>query len=163
MSIQKQTCNFVNFVCNQVIRVIKESNLNYLVNETPYSAFFTIRKKFLKNIEVHEASENIPIGDDMVLSDVVLRQENINLKLKFTELERDRCQLNINIEELELKNEALSVKVNDLESENSSLSIRLEIAKGQISNQNDKLDDLKDIAAEKDANSVLIKERETKV
>ena len=143
-----------NFVC-RVIRVIKESNLNYLVNETPYSAFITIRKKFLKNREVHEASENIPIGDDMVLSDVRLRQENINLRQRFTELERDKCQLKMNIEELEVKNEALGVKVNDLESDNSSLSIRLEIAKGQISNQNDKLESFKDIEEEKDAISVL--------
>ena len=53
--------------------------------------------------------------------------------------------------------------MNDLESDNSSLTIRLEITKGQISNQNDKLENLKYIEAEKDAISVLIKERETKV
>ena len=53
--------------------------------------------------------------------------------------------------------------MNDLESDNLSRSIRLEIAKGQISNQNDKLDNLKDIEAEKDVISVLIKERETKL
>ena len=111
-----------------------------LKNETPYSAFITIRKKFLKNREVHEASENTSACDAMVLSDVVLRQENIALRQQFKELERDKSQLKMNIEELEVKNEALSVKVNDLESDNSSLSIRLEVAKGQISNQNDKLE-----------------------
>ena len=92
-----------SFVCNQVLRVIKESDLNYLVNETPYSAFITIRKKFLKTREVHEASENTSACDAMVLSDVVLRQENIALRTQFKELERDKCQLKMNIEALEVK------------------------------------------------------------
>ena len=86
-----------NFVCNRVLRVIKESNLNYLVNETPYSAFITIRKKFLKNREVHEASENTSAFDAMVLSDVVLRQEKIALRQQFKELEGDKSQLKMNI------------------------------------------------------------------
>ena len=69
-----------NYVCNQVLRVIKESDLNYLVNETPYSAFITIRKKFIKNREVQEASGTVNCIDDLALSDVVLRQENISLR-----------------------------------------------------------------------------------
>ena len=156
-----------SFVCNQVLRVIKESDLNYLVNETPYSAFITIRKKFLKTREVHEASENTLACDAMVLSDVVLRQENIALRQQFKELERDKCQLKMNIEALEVKNEAPSKKVNGLESDNSSLGIRLEVAKGHISNQNDKLETqiekIKDIEAEKETIDVILKKRETKV
>ena len=156
-----------NFVCNQVLRVIKESDLNYLVNETPYSAFITIRKKFIKNREVHEASEYTPAGDDMVLSDVVLRQENIALRQKFKDLERDKCQLKIDIEEVEIKNEALNIKVNSLESDKSSLSIRLEVAKGQISNQTDKLEkqveEIKDIEAKKETIDAILKEKETKL
>ena len=91
----------------------------------------------------------------MVLSDVVLRQENLALRQRFKELERDKCQLKIEFEELEVINEALNKKLNGLESNSSSLSIRLEVAKGQISNQNDKLEEqvenIKDIEADKDA------------
>ena len=103
----------------------------------------------------------------MVLSDVVLRQENIALRQKFKDLERDKCQLKIDIEELEVKNEALNIKVNSLESDKSSLSIRLEVAKGQISNQTDKLEkqveEIKDIEAEKETIDAILKEKETKV
>eukprot|EP00092_Neocalanus_flemingeri_P090255 GFUD01114297.1.p1 GENE.GFUD01114297.1~~GFUD01114297.1.p1 ORF type:complete len:114 (-),score=29.92 GFUD01114297.1:20-361(-) len=56
-------------------RCLKQSNLNYLVNETPYSAFVTIRKKFVK-----EASE---ISDvTAALNDIFLKHENIDLKGK---------------------------------------------------------------------------------
>ena len=34
--------------CGQVLICLKMSNLNYMVKETPFSAFVTIRKKFLK-------------------------------------------------------------------------------------------------------------------
>ena len=93
-----------------------------------------------KNREVHETSAFTPAGNDIDLSDVVLRQENIALRQKFKDMERDKCQLKIDIEELEVKNEALNIKVNSLESDNSRLSIRLEVAKGQIYNQTDKLE-----------------------
>ena len=35
-------------VCNKVLQFVKDSNLNFLINETPYSAFVTIRKTFVK-------------------------------------------------------------------------------------------------------------------
>ena len=66
----------------------------------------------------------------------------------------------MSIEELEVKNEVLNKKINDLESDNSSVSIRLEVAKGQISNQNDKLEmqaeKIKNIEAEKDTLDVIL-------
>ena len=36
-----------NFACGQVIFNLKMSKLNYVVKETPYSAYITIRKKFI--------------------------------------------------------------------------------------------------------------------
>lgn len=156
-----------SFVCNQVLRVIKESNLNYLVNETPYSAFITLRKKFVKDRVVNEVSEVTTTVDDLALSDVVLRQENIALRQKFKDLEGDKGQLMMTIDELELKVKALEKNVVVLESEKASLSIRLEIAKGQISNQNDELqkqvNDAKEIKEEKVTIDIRLKETEAKV
>ena len=54
-----------NYVCNQVLKIVKESNLNYLVNETPYSAYVTIRKRFVK----HSA--------EVTLADKDVNQENL--------------------------------------------------------------------------------------
>ena len=41
--------------CGQILFSLQMSNLNYVIKETPYSAYITIRKKFARSIEtVHE-------------------------------------------------------------------------------------------------------------
>ena len=53
-------------ICEKLLTYIKASKLNYLVHETPYSVFITIRKRVIKECQelsgvtpVHEDSENI--------------------------------------------------------------------------------------------------------
>ena len=41
--------NSQDFACGQVLFSLKTSKLNYLVNETPYSVYITIRKKFMRD------------------------------------------------------------------------------------------------------------------
>ena len=151
-----------SYMCNQVLRVVKESNLNYLLNETPYSAFVTIRKKFVKNKE----SEVTNAVDDLALSDIVLRQENISFRQRLNGLESDKGQMKIEIDELELKLEELTVKNNrledevvQLESEKNSARIRLEVTKGQLDNATD---NLKKKSEEGNALAVQLKETVTK-
>ena len=38
-------------VFGQVMICLRMSKLDYLVNETPYSAYVTIRKKFVKSLD----------------------------------------------------------------------------------------------------------------
>ena len=83
-------------MCNQVLRVVKESNLNYLVEETPYSAFVTIRKKFVKDIENADTLKDTSALDNLALSDIALRQENISLKQRFVGLEAERNVYRVN-------------------------------------------------------------------
>ena len=130
------------FMCNQVLKVVKESNLNYLLNETPYSASVTVKKKFVK----HSDTEHTSAVDDSDLSDVVIRQENLFLRQNLKGLESDKGFLKIKIEELELKLDAINSKnrsleenIVKLESEKNSVSVRLEVSKGQLANESDKL------------------------
>ena len=152
-----------SIMCNQVLRVVKESKLNYLVNETPYSAFVTIRKKIVKHIE----AEDTHAVDDLALSDVVLRQENISLRQKLCSLESEKGLLREEIETLEQKVEELTMKnnsqdekVDQLEAAKNSALIRLEVTKGQLSNQTDNL--AKQVEEEK-ANDKKLKETKTKL
>ena len=116
----KMTGNLrANTVCNQVLKVLKESDLNYLVNETPFSAFVTIRKNFVRQREEQEVSEVTPACDD----DASLKQKCKGLELKIKDLEKE--------------NNTLKGKVCELESEKSRVNIRLEVTKGQLSNQTD--------------------------
>ena len=48
--------NSASFACGQIIFSITSSQLNYVVKETPYSAYITIRKKFLKSFEQSETN-----------------------------------------------------------------------------------------------------------
>ena len=151
-------------MCNQVLRVVKESNLNYLLKETPYSAYVTIRKTFVRDNVEDEALKDTT--DNLALSDIALRQENIFLKQKFNGLESEKAQLNIDIEELVIKledmtvkNDCLNKKIDLLESEKNSTKIRLEVTKGQFENETEKLE--KQAALEKVMASQL-KETEIK-
>ena len=124
-----------NTVCNQVLKVVKESNLNYLVNETPFSAFITIRKNFVRQSGKQEALE------------VTLACDDYSLKQKCRELEKELTQLKTNLQGCEVKieglveeNNNLEEKVCKLETEKSSVNIRLEVTKGQLSNQTDLLE-----------------------
>ena len=85
------TLKQASFLCNQILKVVKDSRLNYLVNETPYSAHITIRKKFVKHAEV----EDTLAVDDFALSDVALRQENITLRQKLKDFASENGVLNL--------------------------------------------------------------------
>ena len=129
-------------MCNQVLKVVKESRLNYLMNETPYSAHITIRKKFVKHVEV----EDTLAVDDFALSDVVLRQENISLRQKLKDFASNNGVIQLELDNLELKMEEMAEKnktleeiIVELESEKSATLISLEVSKGQLTQQFDKL------------------------
>ena len=124
--------NRAHKVCEQMLCILKSSKLNYLVKETPYSAFITIRKRFLKDIScVTLASE-----DDSP-SEADLRRENMILKEKCKELEVEVGYLNIDKENMELANEAL-------QKENKTLRIEVEKLEADLTSSNKKCVDQKE-------------------
>ena len=82
-------------VCEQILSVLKTSNLNYLVKETPYSAFVTIRKRFVK--EKHDIS-NVTLAPEDNLTDPNLKTENFILKQRCKALECEVGYLQIDKE-----------------------------------------------------------------
>ena len=65
--------NMANQVCEKLLNNTRTSKLLYLVNETPYSAFITIRKQFIKG---YEESSIVTIAQNEVPSLEVLQIEN---------------------------------------------------------------------------------------
>ena len=51
-----------HIVCENLLNKVKHSKLNYLVNETPYSVFITIRKKFTKE---HQDLPNVTLAQEV--------------------------------------------------------------------------------------------------
>ena len=102
-----------NFACGQIIFSLKSSKLNYIVKETPYSAYITIRKKFLKSFEqsetdnIHEIVNKAKLDEDIKFKLKSVENENVNLKERNKDVERDLGLLRIEFEEMEIKNHKL--------------------------------------------------------
>ena len=70
--------------CESVLSEIRNSRLNFLVQETPYSAFITIREKFRKGSE-----------DSACKTDILARSSS-----KITEFEKENLSLKVKCEEM---------------------------------------------------------------
>lgn len=86
-----------HYTCSNLLEAIKCSQLDFLLQETPYSVFLTIRKKYVKNFKSANKDENLE--NERVTED--LKQENENLR-------------NV-AKEMTIKNEANENKVSILE------------------------------------------------
>ena len=86
-----------HYTCSKLLEAIKCSQLDFLLQETPYSVFLTIRKKYVKNFKSANKDENLE--NERVTED--LKQENENLR-------------NV-AKEMTIKNEANENKVSILE------------------------------------------------
>ena len=49
------------FACENVLLSLKVSRLTFSVQETPYSCYITIRKKFVKNYQQQQQTEMSPV------------------------------------------------------------------------------------------------------
>ena len=135
-----------NFACGQVIFNLKMSKLNYVVKETPYSAYITIRKKFkssgdkiqdpsivatannkLRNVEM--ALESMRIKNEELEREIGLSKVDFEeLEVKYEALEKENSKSEDTIEECFADNRKLKQKLEISEMSNSELSLRLEEA-----------------------------------
>ena len=106
-----------DFSCGQILFTLKQSKLNYVVRETPFSAHITIRKKFIKKNS--DTTENY-VDEQKVEGEASkvennLEKENEDLKLKLGKAERISALHQFANEELEVKNESLKKDITSLE------------------------------------------------
>ena len=95
-----------DYACGQIIFNLKSSKLNYLVKETPYSLYITVRKTFVNNVK--EATLNsVIISKDVSENEILLRKENGELKDKLNDLKTSNALIQVENEELEDKTESL--------------------------------------------------------
>ena len=105
--------NSAEKACGQVLICLKLSNLNYMVKETPFSAYVTIRKKFMKSFN---PENHTPVVGDSFKK---LERNKEVLEKKNKGLLTDIAQYKFDLEEFE-------VKVNALEKINAELELKLE-------------------------------------
>ena len=132
--------NPAHYTCSKLLDGIKSSQLDFLLQETPYSVFLTIRKKYIKNFK--PASKDELFENESVIED--LKQENENLR-------------NV-AKEITIENEANKNKVTVLEKRleqaEEDMLKHLENEKNQKSKLTDEIDVLKKIK-KKDNDSIV--------
>ena len=111
-----------NQVCEKLLGNIRTSKLNYLVNETPYSAFITIRKRFIKG---YADSSNVPFAQNEGSNLEALQIENNSLLLEYKNLPNE-------VETLKKKNKIIEDSLAGYIDENVAMNQKLFILKGEL-------------------------------
>ena len=75
-----------NQICDEILRKVSSSKLNYHINQTPYSVYLTIRKKFIKEYEPINETPIVPEENSSYVS--ALEKENVYIKNEFEKLAR---------------------------------------------------------------------------
>ena len=152
--------NSANYSCDKVLFVPKNSNLNYPLNETPYSAYITIRKKFVKDpIKNDEPVNNTTVirGKEEDLRTLTERNNDLEKRLalatvEYEEMELQQVQYLKDISKLEdnienfIKTENKLIKENEeLKSNKDDLKTDIE----ELEEKNKNLDSEKDELTER--------------
>ena len=90
--------------CENVLLALKSSNLNFLIQESPYSVYITVRKRFLKNSPQPKKVLNSASHD----------ATNCALELEISELKKELEAKNTRCTDIEIENELLKVEVKKL-------------------------------------------------
>ena len=133
------------FACGKILFGIRQSKLNYVLNETPYSAYITIRKKFTNGVIVNNEEMAKDASGAKVLESN-LTKENRELKEKLKDVETICALIQIENEEFELKNDSLKKDIVSLddkieEAYLESRNLKMDIGK-LTSNYNKVVEDL---------------------
>ena len=124
----------VNRICSEIIEKVNTSNLDFKMNQTPYSLHFSIRKKFSKRTAEEQVNQYFRgnVSEDLSQNNM-LGQELLNMRneyeklFKFYELEMG---LRSNLEkELEVQNERSDKLKLELLRANEALGLKDHIEK----------------------------------
>ena len=109
------------YACGQLLFSLKNSKLNYLVRDTPYSAYITIRKTFLNSSD-KEASKAVTSERCVTTVNVKdVEKENSKFKERNLDLEREHALLKIEFEQLEMNLNNMKDIKDELDEKNEDL------------------------------------------
>ena len=138
-----------DFACGQILYSLRMSKLNYLVKETPYSTYVTIRKKFVR------IANDIPstVSDDNTTTDK--EGEFLAVKERNKDLEKRLALAKVEFEELDIEKVSLMKRISEIEDH-----IEDQFRKERLLNEQ-----IKNVAAEREELKVMVdkitKERRT--
>ena len=92
-----------NIACEFILKHLKSSNLNFVLQETPYSAYITIRKSLVKNRDSVIPESTVESGEALYDKIKVLQAENVSLKMDLHKLKSVAKNSDDKILELEVQ------------------------------------------------------------
>ena len=102
----------VNLACTRIHDVIQSSGLHYIINQTPWSSYITIRRKFVNKCAI---SSKV-VGDEESEMITQLRRENEKLKVNLENAEMEAANAEKTVESLSSKMKLLENAIRDAES-----------------------------------------------
>jgi len=107
--------NEVNLVCNNIHELIQLSGLHYIINQTPWSSYITIRRKFRDPLGAIHVKSDLRMPDELL----ALHKDNKLLKNKVKALENDLVDTEEELKTAEHRSkervENLHARIDDLE------------------------------------------------
>ena len=123
------------YACGEILFCLKQSNLNYVLNETPYSAYITIRKKFLK---ISEGKEKSAIKDNLNANSIDMNEKENKIK---SLIEKNKA-LEASLACAKLDYEEMGLKVDLLEKSNLN---KEEVIENLIKKDSIKTEEIEDL------------------
>ena len=126
--------------CELILKQLKASNLNFVLQETPFSAFITIQKSLIKNISSVPSSIFHPVSDSV---------ETLNKKIEALVIENSCLKKDLTEQQSEMKK---------TDTKNIKLEQNLKSTKDQIHQQIEGFKKVENILVEKEKKIVELKE-----
>ena len=125
----------VNLTCARIHDMIQNSGLHFVINQTPWSSYITIRRKF--------ASNDIASDENLETSDVInelksLKDKNKNLEQKLTDVEIEKVELEeefiVSNRKYEKTVDQFHSRIAEIENTHEEMMINLNKAESKIVN-----------------------------
>ena len=143
--------------CQEVLQVLRSSSLIFLLQESPYSAYITIRKRFRKETKLPVVSSFARYSKEKTLTDLKLSHDYEDLKNKLEETLFECEELHTRVSDKDKIIETLHSKLSEAEAEikeKRNLAIRNEkLAAENKASRNEN----EDLMKEKNAANVALK------
>ena len=107
-----------NNAADAVISSVKKSNLNFFIQESPFSLVINLRKSFVKNRDGHflyPSRSDTTDTTEQKLKIEKLEKEKLNLSVELEKVKAENFAANRKVEKLKQENEALEKKNNELQ------------------------------------------------
>ena len=118
--------NRANQVCEKILSTVKFSNLHFIVNETPNSAFITMRKRFTKD---YIDLPNVTLVKDVIEdTQVDFKKDNSNLILQCKKFQTE-------LKLIKEENSELKQSLAGYKHENVVLNQKVFIIKGDLASK----------------------------